>query len=111
MQNYLLQWIISITARANILIHIVPVEVLQFLGGEIDARHLICIVLWRLKTIPIVDVDRWIWMSGPEPCHRNHRLVQYNFMENSADRQQILFGWFAWRYLNDRRSVTRIIQR
>lgn len=97
---YLLQRIVSIAARANVLIHIVPIEILQFLGGKINARHFVCIVLRCLETIAVVNINRCVRMPWSISGHRDLGITQCNLMENSANREQIFFV-FGYRSLNE----------
>lgn len=61
--HVLVQRIVRVAACADVLVHVVPVKVFQLLGGKVDAAHLVRIVLRSMEPVPIVDVDRWIWMA------------------------------------------------
>lgn len=45
------------------MIQIIPIIVLQLLGGKTDPGHFISIVIRSLKSVPVVDVKRRVWMS------------------------------------------------
>lgn len=100
MKTYLLQWIVSIAARANVLIHIVPIEILQFLGGEVNARHFVCIVLRCLETVAVVNINRCVRVPWSIPGHRDFGVSESNLMENSSNREQVLLV-FGYRRLNE----------
>lgn len=95
-EAHLLYSIVCVTARTNILIHKVPVEILQLFRCEINAGYFIGTVLWCLEAIPIINVDRWIWMAWSISCHRNFRFHQWNLVENASNGQKKFLEFEIW---------------
>lgn len=76
---------VSVTTCANVLVHVVPVEVLQLLGREIDAGNLISVMVGRMEAITIVDVDWRVRMARPVARDFDLRSRQRDFVEDSAN--------------------------
>lgn len=55
---------VRVTPSTYIVVHVVPVVVLEFLGGEGDPGHLVRVVVGGVETVAVVDVERWVGMSG-----------------------------------------------
>lgn len=94
---------ISVASRTNILVHVIPVEVLKLLCREIDPRNLVGVMVRRVKPIAVIDVYWWIRMSRAIARHFNFRPGQGDFMEDSPDREKIFFGVFRQNWSNERR--------
>lgn len=82
---------IGVASRANVLIHQVPVEVFQLLCSKVHPRNLVRVMVWRMEPIAVVDVDRRIRMTRSVASDFDLRVCQSDFMEDSSDREQILF--------------------
>lgn len=67
--SHLLKHEICVASRANVLIHVVPVEVLKLFCREIDPGDLVSIMIWRVKSITIIDIDWCVRMSRTVARH------------------------------------------
>lgn len=76
---------ISVTASADVLVHVVPIKVLQLLGRKIDAGNLISVMIWRVEAIAIVDVDWRVRMPRSVARDFNLRARQRDFVEDSSN--------------------------
>lgn len=79
------QYKIGIAACTNILVHVIPIEILQFFGGEVNARDFVLHVLWRLEAITVINVDWWVWVTWFEAGNCDDRVEEDYFMENTTD--------------------------
>lgn len=86
---------VRVTASADVLVHVVPVEVLQLFGREVDSGNLVGVMVWRMEAITIVDVDWRVRMSWTVSRDFDLRARQRDFVEDSSDRQQVLFDMFG----------------
>lgn len=67
--SHLMQHEICVASRANVLVHDVPVEILQLLRGEIHPRNFVCVMIRCVKAVPIVDIDWTVRMTRSIACH------------------------------------------
>lgn len=58
----LIQRQLKVTAGANIMVHVVPLEVLQFLCRKVDAGHFVRVVIGCMEAVPVAHIDRGIGM-------------------------------------------------
>lgn len=54
---------VSVAPRADILIHVVPVEVFEFFGCEVNARYFVSVMVRSVEAISIIHVDGAVRMS------------------------------------------------
>lgn len=62
--SYLDKREVSISARAYVVVHIVPVVGLELLGAERDPRDLVGVVVGRVEAVAVVDVERRVRVSA-----------------------------------------------
>jgi len=74
---YLHQWVIHIATRADVQIHVVPVKVLQLLGGEIHAGDFVGLVLWGMEAVPVVHVYRGVRVSEEGIYHYYYESKEF----------------------------------
>ena len=49
----------------DVVVHVVPVEVLQFLRSEVYPRHLVVVVVGSLESVPVVEGKVAASLLGP----------------------------------------------
>lgn len=86
---------VSVSAGANILVHYVPIKVLELLRGEVYAGHLIWLVIWGVEAIAVVKIDWCVWMPRPVARYFDLGSRQCDFMEDSSNRERIFFDGFG----------------
>lgn len=65
---------VRIAPGADIMVHVVPVVRLQFFRCEGNPGHFVCIVIRRVETVAIVNIERRVWM----PETRLFKHVDYS---------------------------------
>ena len=76
--------------RADVVVQVVPVVVLQLLGDEVDPADVVGGVVGRLQPVAVVDAERRVRVPRPVARHRDRRALQHDLVEDAPDRQQIL---------------------
>jgi hypothetical protein len=54
---------ISVTSGANVLVHVIPIEVFELLCREVHSRYLVSVMIGCVEAIAIVEIDGGVRMS------------------------------------------------
>lgn len=86
---------VSVSTGANILVHYIPVKVLQLLRGEVHAGNLIRFMIWGVEAIAVIEIDWCVRMPRPVARYFDLGSGQCDFMEDPSDRERIFFDGFG----------------
>ena len=67
--SHLMQREVCISSCANVLIHVVPIEIFKLFCCEVHTGNLVCVMIWCVEAITIVEVDWRVRMSWAIACH------------------------------------------